>query len=194
MRYDSEHKAKARERILNAAAKAIRKDGPERIGVASVMKDAGLTHGGFYAHFPSKDALVAEAVGKMFEGPYSRFAAETEGRPPAEALAAYVDFYLSSAHRDARERGCPLPALSGEMARLPEAARGRFNQGAAHLRAALAGFLEAMGKADADTLAASVMAELVGAMALARTEGDKARSDAMLAASRTALKERIGLR
>lgn len=193
MRYDKDHKAKARERILDAAAKAIRREGPERIGVASVMKQAGLTHGGFYAHFPSKDALVAEAVGRMFEGPYSRFAAETEGRSPAEAMAAYVDFYLSPAHRDARDRGCPLPALSGEMARMPEAARGQFNKGAGQLRGALAGFLATMGKGDPDTLAASVMAELVGAMALARTEGDKARSDAMLAASRAALKERLGL-
>jgi TetR/AcrR family transcriptional repressor of nem operon len=193
MRYDKEHKAKARERILDAAAKAIRKEGPERIGVASVMKDAGLTHGGFYAHFPSKDALVAEAVGRMFDGPYSRFTRETEGRPPAEALAAYVNFYLSPAHRDARERGCPLPALSGEMARMPEAARGQFNLGAARLREALGDFLGAMGRAEPETLAASVMAELVGAMALARTEGDKARSDGMLAASRAALKARLGL-
>lgn len=193
MRYDKEHKAKSRDRILEAAAKAIRKDGPDGIGIASVMKEAGLTHGGFYAHFPSREVLVAEAVGKMFEGPYSRFAAETEGRAPAEALAAYLDFYLSPSHRDSRDRGCPLPALSGEMARLPEAARSRFSQGAAHLREALTGFLEEMGKPEPGTLATSVMAELVGALALARTETDKERSNALLAASRTALKARLGL-
>ena len=193
MRYDSDHKARARERILDSAAKAIRKHGPDRIGVAAVMKEAGLTHGAFYAHFPSKQALVAEAVGKMFEAPYSRFAAETGGRSPAEALRAYVDFYLSPSHRDLLDRGCPLPSLSGEMARLPDSARRRFNQGAAHLREALIGLLHEMGKSEPETLAASVMAELVGAMALARTELDRARSDALLAASRTALKTRLGL-
>jgi TetR/AcrR family transcriptional regulator, transcriptional repressor for nem operon len=193
MRYDKEHKARARERILAAAATAIRKEGPERIGVAGVMKEAGLTHGGFYAHFDSKEALIAEAVGKMFEGPYSRFAAETEGRTPAEALSSYVDFYLAPRHRDARDRGCPLPALSGEMARLPDMARGRFAEGADRLRGAIAHLLGDMGKAEPEALAASVVAELVGAVALARTVEDKARSDAMLAASRKALKERLGL-
>lgn len=193
MRYDKEHKARARERILAAAARAIRAEGPERIGVASVMKEAGLTHGGFYAHFASKEDLVAEAVAAMFEGPYSRFASETEGRAPAGALSAYVDFYLSPAHRDAPERGCPLPALSGEMVRLPEAARSRFAEGADRLRAGLAALLAEMGREEPEALAASVGAELVGAIAMARTVTDRARSDAMLAASRKALKERLGL-
>jgi TetR/AcrR family transcriptional repressor of nem operon len=193
MRYDKEHKARARERILEAAARAIRAEGPERIGVASVMKEAGLTHGGFYAHFDSKDELVAAAVGKMFEGPYSRLAAASEGRSPAEALSAYIDFYLSPGHRDAPERGCPLPALSGEMVRLPEAARDRFAEGAGTLRAALARLLAKLGKAEPESLAASVGAELVGAVAMARTVTDRPRSDAMLEASRQALKERLGL-
>jgi len=193
MRYDKEHKGRARERILEAAARAIRAEGPARIGVAAVMREAGLTHGGFYAHFGSKDDLIAEAIGKMFEGPYSRFASETGGREPAHALSAYIDFYLSPGHRDARERGCPLPALSGEMARLPEAARGRFAEGADNLRAGVARLLAAMGKPEPEQLAASVGAEMVGAVALARTVQDKVRSDAVLEASRAALKDRLGL-
>jgi TetR/AcrR family transcriptional repressor of nem operon len=193
MRYDTEHKARTRERILEEAAKAIRASGPEGVSVGGLMKKAGLTHGGFYAHFGSKDELVAEAIGHMFGGPYSNFAALTEGKPPAEALAAYVDFYLSARHRDARDRGCPLPALSGDLARMPVSARARFGEGAERLRKAIAGLLEAMGRDDPETLAASAIAEMVGAIALARATDDAARSDAILAATRSSLRNRLGL-
>ena len=73
MRYDTDHKQKTREKVLKAAAKAIRADGPHRMGVADVMRKAGLTHGGFYAHFESKDDLVAAAIGQMFEQSKARF-------------------------------------------------------------------------------------------------------------------------
>ena len=193
MRYDKEHKARTRERILNEAAKAIRASGPEGVSVGGLMKKAGLTHGGFYAHFGSKDELVAEAIRQMFGGPYGNFAALTDGKPPAEALSAYVDFYLSPRHRDARDRGCPLPALSGDVARMPAAARARFGEGAERLRKAIAGLLEAMGRDDGETLAASAIAEMVGAIALARATDDPVRSDAMLAATRSTLRNRLGL-
>src|SRR4051812_33454911 len=193
MRYDTEHKARTRERILEEAAKAIRASGPEGVSVGGLMKKAGLTHGGFYAHFGSKDDLVAEAIGHMFGGPYTNFAALTEGKPPAEALAAYVDFYLSARHRDARDRGCPLPALSGDVARMPEDARARFAEGAEGLRRAVAGLLLAMGKEEPEALAGSAIAEMVGAIALARAVGDRTRSDEILTTSRDSLKRRLGL-
>ena len=193
MRYDSDHKARTRERILDEAASAIRAAGPQGVSVGGLMKKAGLTHGGFYAHFGSKDDLVAEAIGHMFGGPYANFAALTEGKPPAEALAAYVDFYLSPRHRDARDRGCPLPALSGDLARMPASARARFGEGAERLRASIAGLLDAMGRDDPDTLAASAIAEMVGAIALARATDDPARSDEILAATRSAVRKRLGL-
>src|SRR3954470_10441351 len=188
MRYDKDHKARTRERILEEAAKAIRASGPAGVSVGGLMKKAGLTHGGFYAHFGSKEDLVAEAIAHMFGGPYTNFAALTEGKPPAEALASYVDFYLSPRHRDARDRGCPLPALSGDLARMPASARARFGEGVERLRAAIAGLLTAMGRDDPDTLAASAIAEMVGAIALARATDDAARSEEILAATRKALK------
>ena len=193
MRYDSDHKARTRERILDEAASAIRAAGPQGVSVGGLMKKAGLTHGGFYAHFGSKDDLVAEAIGHMFGGPYTNFAKLTEGKPPAEALAAYVDFYLSARHRDARDRGCPLPALSGDLARMPASARARFGEGAERLRGSIAGLLEAMGRDDSDTLASSAIAEMVGAVALARATDDRERSDQILAATREAVRERLGL-
>ena len=80
MRYDAEHKQRTREKVLKAAAKVIRAKGPDRIGVAEVMADVGLTHGGFYAHFESKDDLVSAAIEKMLEESRARLRHETEGR------------------------------------------------------------------------------------------------------------------
>jgi TetR/AcrR family transcriptional repressor of nem operon len=193
MRYDSEHKSRTRQRILDEAAAAIRAEGPDRVGVAGVMKRAGLTHGGFYAHFASREEMVAEAIAAMFDGPYSHFERKIEGLAPDEGLAAYIDFYLSTRHRDARERGCPLPALSGDVARMPEAARLRFAEGAQGLRRAIAALLDRMGREESEALASSVIAEMVGAMSLARASSDPAQSDAILSASRNALKLRLGL-
>jgi len=193
MRYDTDHKQKTHARLLKAAAKAVREEGPHRVGVAAVMADAGLTHGGFYAHFASKDALVAAAIGQMFEEARARFLHETQERTPAHALVAYIDFYLSAAHRDARRSGCPIAALASDLPRLKKPALEQFANGAARLRTALADKLEQLGHADARQEASSAMSELVGALSLARAEPDAKRSDAILADSRRALKRRLKL-
>jgi TetR/AcrR family transcriptional repressor of nem operon len=194
MRYDAEHKQRTRERLLAEAAKALRAEGPHRLGVAEVMAKAGLTHGGFYAHFASKDALVAETIGQMFEEAGARTVRKLgEGRPPAEALRSYVDFYLSPAHRDRRTSGCPLPFLSADAPRLPEAARTRFAEGVGHLTEAFAALLKQMGAPEPDAAAASVLAEMVGAVALSRAEPDPERADAILAYSRASVMRRLGL-
>lgn len=193
MRYDAEHKDKTRQRVLKEAARAIRAEGPHRVAVAGVMAKAGLTHGGFYAHFASKDELVAEAIGTMFEDAAKRFGREADGRDSAAALDAYIDFYLSTAHRDAPSTGCPLPSLSADLPRLAEPARQRFEQGVAALTGRIAGLLTARGQADAEALAGSVIAELVGALALSRAVADPVRSQSILDNSRAALKTRLGL-
>lgn len=193
MRYDAEHKERTRERVLKEAAKAIRAQGPHKIGVAQVMAKAGLTHGGFYAHFASKDDLVAASIGQMFKDSAGRFAAETAADSPAQGLARYIDFYLSAQHRDSRGSGCPLPYLSADAPRLTVAAREAFAGGVAGLRAKIAGKLDLLGVADAAGQASSLLSELVGALSLARAEPDPARSDAILADSRSALKSRFHL-
>jgi TetR/AcrR family transcriptional repressor of nem operon len=193
MRYDAEHKQRTREKVLREAAKAIRAAGPHKIAVAGVMARAGLTHGGFYAHFASKDELVAAAIGQMFEEGARRYAQVTEGRAPAEALGAYIDFYLSAAHRDARSSGCPVPFMSADLPRLARPARERFAAGVAQLTERFAGLLAQLGHAHAGPEASSLFAELVGALSLARAEPDAARSDALLEHSRGALKRRLGL-
>jgi len=102
VRYDANHKERTRALLLAEAAAAIRSEGPDRVAVSRIMAAAGLTHGGFYAHFPSKDDLIAQAVTYMFDAAYSVFLSATEGRTPADALANYIDVYLSPSKRDDR--------------------------------------------------------------------------------------------
>src|SRR6185369_4828225 len=125
VRYASDHKAKTREQLLQAAAREIRAKGPDGVAVAGIMAQVGLTHGGFYAHFKSKDALIEAALEEMFRAAKERSEPIIASADSREALRAYLDFYLSPAHRDGRDRGCPLPALSGDFARGDAAGRPR---------------------------------------------------------------------
>jgi TetR/AcrR family transcriptional repressor of nem operon len=155
------------------------------------MADAGLTHGGFYAHFASKEDLIAASIEEMFRQGSGRFEAETAGVSTTEGLARYIDFYLSAAHRDSRGLGCPLPYLAADAPRLTGKSREAFAVGVARLTERLAGKVGELGRAGAE--AASMLAELVGALSLARAEPDSDRSDAILDVSRAALKRRFGL-
>lgn len=193
MRYAPDHKQKTRERVLVEAARAIRAEGPHQIAVAGVMAKAGLTQGGFYAHFASKDDLVAAAIDHMFGESVDRWQAHAAGRPGAETLASYIDFYLSAAHRDSRTSGCPLPFLAADLPRLSDAAKSRFTAGVARMRAWLATQITDLGRDDPQAAASSMLSELVGALSLARAEPDPAVSDAILENSRAALKRRFGL-
>ena len=193
MRYSNEHKAETRQRVLKEAAREIRAKGPDGVGVAGVMARAGLTHGGFYAHFPSKDALVAEAIGTMFEGARRRAVQFDESDDPRAALRAYVDFYLSHAHRDSREHGCPLPALSGDFARAEAPVRERFGAGVAGLMGRLEDLLGRIGWPDAGSEATALLAQMVGAVALSRSVGEGAPSDAILDRTHAVIVARYGL-
>jgi TetR/AcrR family transcriptional repressor of nem operon len=193
MRYDAEQKERTHRQILAEAANAIRTKGPDRVGVAEVMNKLGLTHGGFYAHFASKDDLVAQAITSMFEQGYSNFLRRTEGLEPREALEAYVDWYLSHAHRDAPNRGCPLACVSGDLPRLPDAARVRYTEGVERLTVAIAKLIKKLGKKNPEALALSALSEMAGALALARAISDPERSDWMLQSSCQMVKARIGV-
>src|SRR5215831_16145670 len=120
------HKARTRARIVETAARAFRERGVEPVGIAEVMHEAGLTHGGFYAHFPSKEALVAEAaILGMAESRQEFVSAAAEANteaPVAEIIRRYVSRY----HRDHPAEGCAIPTLTAEVAREPDSVRHAF--------------------------------------------------------------------
>ncbi len=174
------------DRIVTAAARAIRRGGFEGVGVADIMKEAGLTHGGFYAHFDSRNAMMAEAMDRAGQESAARLTQGMALRKSrgASDLRALVEAYLSDRHLEDIEAGCPVAALACEVPRQsPEV------QGAAAQR--VHGLLAIMGRAlppDAPADSAALLAsQLVGALLLARALGNKARGQALLKATRRSL-------
>jgi TetR/AcrR family transcriptional repressor of nem operon len=195
MRYDKEHKERTRQRLLAEAAAAIKTEGPEQLGVASLMSRLGLTHGGFYAHFKSKDDLIEQALAASFEKAGEKFLKSTQGLGPREGLGAYVDYYLSMAHVEQPDVGCPIPALSTDMGRTAGPARARFLSGVHRLADRIADLLEQTGvPADQALLSArSAMAEMAGAVMIARAATDADDARRTIDASRHSVKQRLGL-
>jgi TetR/AcrR family transcriptional repressor of nem operon len=193
MRYADTHKDETHRALLKAAAAQLREKGPDRLSVASVMKSAGLTHGGFYAHFKSKDALLTEALADTFARSRERVRRLLDGLPPKAALATYVDFYVSPEHRDHPSSGCPLTALNSDMPRQTKKFRAAFESGVKEIAHAMADRMDAAGVADAERLAPSLLSAMAGAVALSRSISDKSLSDELLASARTGIKARLGL-
>jgi TetR/AcrR family transcriptional regulator, transcriptional repressor for nem operon len=195
MRYDKQHKERTRQRLLAEAAAAIKTVGPEQLGVAALMAKLGLTHGGFYAHFKSKDELIDQALQASFEQASEKFLESIEGRSPKEGLATYVDYYLSMAHVGRPEAGCPIPTLSVDMARTKGPARDRLWLGANRLAERMAGLLQKSGVPASEAIgkARSAMAEMAGAVMLARAAIDTEHARQVIDASRDSVKQRLGV-
>ncbi len=198
MRYGSDHKAESKSRILKAAAKQLRAKGPHKVSVADVMADAGLTHGAFYAHFGSKDALVAEAVLEMFtdageRGGGLRDLSAHDGDDLRAALRAFLQGYLSASHRDRPDRGCPLPTLAADIGRTEAHARENFVVGLNRMTRRIEQALSRLPRAHPDADARAMVAQMVGAVSLARAVGPGAQSDAILRDCFHAIAERLGL-
>lgn len=193
MRYNIEHKDQTRQNILKEAAAAIRATGPDKVSVMGVMAKVGLTQGGFYAHFESKDDLVAKAIPVMFDDSYRRFLKDAEEVDPKAALVKFIDRYLSLRHRDNPAHGCPMPTLAGDLSRMPMQARENFQAGAQRLTHSIAKLIAQIQPEHADETAVSVVAEMVGALSIARAIDDKGKAEHILKASREALKRRLDL-
>lgn len=170
MRYDNEHKERTRLRLLTEAAIMLREEGPHGLSVVTLMKRQGLTHGGFYAHFSSKDDLIAQAIDVMFERTSERFQIKTRGLEPQAALVAYIGYYLSPAHYNKPGQGCAIPATAGDVARLEPEARKRFEVGVTTLQKLIADQFCRMDFTldDAMKQAAALLAEMSGAVIMAR--------------------------
>lgn len=175
-------KAQSRERILAVAARQIRVSGMASVSIADLMKEAGLTHGAFYAHFASRDALLAAALERALDDG-ARNASRAYGSAMGDGgITEVVDAYLTPAHRDAPHRGCAVPALAAETGRadaaLKDIMRGSFESYVDNLATRLGGGAEAREK----SLAA--WSTMVGAILLARLADDKPLGDEILAAAR----------
>ena len=192
MRYSTEHKNRIREKVLSAAARTIREQGPERVSVAALMGEVGMTHGGFYSHFASKEALVTASIEHMFEQVIADIDEVTDGKGARRALHDYIDFYLSERHAQARGRGCPIAALGSDLPRLDDTARKAFADGMASQHERLRALFESLGAADPDDAAHSLRSELLGALLSARLVNARERKS-VLEASRRSLRRRFGL-
>jgi TetR/AcrR family transcriptional regulator, transcriptional repressor for nem operon len=174
------------ERIVEVAARALRRNGYDGVGVADVMKQAGLTHGGFYAHFSSRDALLAEALvhaGRDSAAIMGRRITQRQARGKT-ALQALIESYLSDTHLRDVEDGCVIAALGSEMHRQPPellASSAKCVQGLVDI------VQRTLPEGGTPEQAMVIASTLVGALQLARTLGSNARGKALLAAARTAL-------
>ena len=174
------------DRIVATAARAIRRAGFGGVGVADVMNEAGLTHGGFYAHFASRDALLCEAIERAGKDSAARLAKSSSMRQAqgASAFRAFVENYLSERHLASPESGCPVAALASEMPRQSPAVGQAASQ---RVRGLIAAVQSALPPAASRDAAAAIASQLVGALQLARALGDNAEGKAVLAATRRTL-------
>lgn len=172
MRQSRQATTESREPIVTAASQLFRKRGLEATGVANIMQAAGLTHGGFYRHFPSKDALTAEAVAAAF-AERTRILSPGGTPPDANSLKAYVERYLSEGHLAHAETGCPMAALASEAAHAPAETQAAFAMGGARLIDLIASVASNDAHSDPAGRARTVrlMASMVGAVAIARAIG-----------------------
>ena len=190
MRYSAEHKLTTRRRIVAAASAAFRERGVEGTGVDEVMRRAGLTHGGFYAHFNDKAELVAEACAEAFDaavGNLDRIAAQPTASKRARLL---IDSYLSARHRDNRGSGCLVVTVGADMARLDASGRSGYAKGfARHLERLAAALRLARDPGKNRDRVTHLMSSLVGALLFARAADTPERSEALLNSARRMLRE-----
>lgn len=168
-------KAASHERIVKAASRTIRRDGIDNVGVGGLMKQAGLTHGGFYRHFESREDLVAEAIDAALAHGSRRVRQASQLGGP-EALAAMIDGYLSRLHRDKPETGCAVAALPTDIARCGPRARAAYSR---QVRSYIDLLTELAPDRDRDK-GQLILAALVGALVLARAVDDRDLSDGIL--------------
>jgi len=179
MRVTREQAAQNRERVLDTAAKLFREHGFGGIGVADLMKGAGLTHGGFYGQFESKEDLMAQACARALEGSLNRWRRLAE-RASAAPLSAVTSAYLSPAHRDRPGDGCVLAALGAEASRAGPAVRRSVTEGTRSYVEMLADLVPGRSKAVKHERALAAFASMVGAIVLARAVDDAALSREIL--------------
>jgi TetR/AcrR family transcriptional regulator, transcriptional repressor for nem operon len=186
MRYEKGHKEATRRRIIETAAERFRKEGIAAVGVANLMGDLGLTQGGFYNHFESKEDLVREALAMGLEATHERLR-KSEGQDSRERLQALLESYLSQRHRDNVGRGCMLTTLAIEAGRCEGPVREQLTDGISEMVKLVGSVLdESLKPKQREMDALAVVSSMVGAMILARATDDTQMSERFLEAGRRA--------
>lgn len=178
------HKARAHARIVAAAARAFRAKGAERVTIAEVMGEAGLTHGAFYAHFPNKEALLAEAAVSGIMDAQRAFVADSAAAQPEDPLREIIRRYVSRSHRDNPGDGCAMPALTAEIAREPDEVRRAYTVAFENFITQLMDYTPGATEEARRDAALTLAAGMAGAVALSRAIADPALSDRILLATR----------
>ena len=184
MRYSREHKAQTHAKIVKRASVKLRERGAHGIGVADLMKDAGLTHGGFYAHVPSREALVIEAFTHAMDRSTEHWKKLSEATPPEKRLAKIVNSYLAPLHRDDPGHGCAVPTLGAEIARESARTRKVFSSRMSRMIDMLTSQIQSASPRAARKQAIAAMATMIGALVMSRIAGSGEFSDEILAAGR----------
>lgn len=172
-------KEASHERIVDAAARAIRRSGYDGTGVADIMKEAGLTHGAFYAHFESREAMLVEAVDRAGAQANAVASSVIASVPPAEALQAMMQVYLSKEHIDGIESGCPISALGSEMPRQSDEVRRAATLRIKEMIDLVARQFPDWGQPAAHERALVTVSTMVGTLILARAVNDSALSESL---------------
>ena len=180
MRKSKQEAARTRERIVEAAAAEFREHGIAATGLAELMAAAGLTHGGFYRHFDSKDQLIEEACAEAIATMMDRLASAASQRSGRAGLKAATTAYLSTQHRDNPRDGCPLAALGSELVRAEPQARAVATAGFLKMIDILAGQFDQAKPSEARKRAMAAASTLIGALTMSRIVNDKALSESIL--------------
>jgi len=191
MRFEKGHKAATRQKIIETAAARFRRDGIAATGIAGLMADAGLTHGGFYAHFGSKEELVREAMAEASAASRARL---ERASGDDSSLAAYIRTYLRPAHRDAPEKGCFVAALGAELARHEPETKAAVAEKIEGVLARIAAKLPAGQNAERRLeTAIGIFGVMSGTLQLARAVADEAMSAKILQSGVAAALQLAGL-
>jgi TetR/AcrR family transcriptional repressor of nem operon len=194
MRYSKEHKQETHARIVKKASIRLREKGAHGIGVADLMKEAGLTHGGFYAHFDSREALVIEAFAYAMDRSTERWRKMAEQTPPEKRLAAIVESYLTPIHRDDPGHGCAVPTLGAEIARESLKTRKAFSAKLEQMIDMMADQVADVPRKTARKQAMATLATMIGTLVLSRIAGSGEFSDEILGAGRDAVLARAAVK
>jgi len=190
MRYSKEHKFQTHARIVKRASVKLREKGAHGIGVADLMKEAGLTHGGFYAHFDSREALVIEAFTHAMDRSTEHWRKQSERVSAEKRLSTIVNGYLSPLHRDNPGQGCAVPALAAEITRESAKTRRAFAARLERMIEMLAKQFHGLPPKAARKQATAALATMMGSLVMARIAGNGEFSDDILKSGRDAVLER----